>query len=342
MSPVNRVTIFDVAREAGVAISTVSTALSGGPGVSDATRARVRGIAQSMGWVPSMRGRSLVSKRAWAVGLLIQRPATVLEADPFFSGFIAGVEAVLDEAGYALLLQFADSAQQVLERLPRWALGGVVDGVFLTDVEVEDARYELVRDLGLPAVAINTPVWHESLCPVSQDTLGGLRELMDHLIRLGHRRIGHVSGPPQFLHSGQRETVWREALAAAGLAEGPLVRGDFTSEGGVRAADLLLRGPEWPTAVVCANDLTAIGFISQAAELGISVPDDISVTGFDGIQLGSYITPSLTTVQTSPQVLGRRAAEVLLEMVAGRPVQPVEVEPAQLILRRSTAVPPRS
>jgi len=214
--------------------------------------------------------------------------------------------------------------------------------VFLTDVEVEDARYELVRDLGLPAVAINTPVWHESLCPVSQDTLGGLRELMDHLIRLGHRRIGHVSGPPQFLHSGQRETVWREALAAAGLAEGPLVRGDFTSEGGVRAADLLLRGPEWPTAVVCANDLTAIGFISQAAELGISVPDDISVTGFDGIQLGSYITPSLTTVQTSPQVLGRRAAEVLLEMVAGRPVQPVEVEPAQLILRRSTAVPPRS
>jgi DNA-binding LacI/PurR family transcriptional regulator len=335
-----RVTIVDVAREAGVAISTVSASLNGRGGVSEATRARVVGIAERMSWVPSVRGRSLVSRRAWALGLLLQRPAIVLEADPFFVGFIGGVETVLDRAGYALMLQLAVAPGQVLDRVPRWALGGVVDGIFLTDVRRDDPRFALVEELGLPAVAINATDPAHKVASVSQDHSHGMRQALDHLIGLGHRSIAHISGPDGYVRSIEREAVWRDALAAAGLPEGPLVRGDFTSESGSRAADALLALPELPTAVVCANDLTAIGFISRAAALGLNLPTEVSVTGFDGIQLASYTSPPLTTVQTSPHDLGQRAAELLLERVEGLPARDVEIDPAHLVVRDST-VPPR-
>lgn len=336
-----RVTIVDVAREAGVAISTVSASLNGRDGVSAATRERVAGIAQRMGWVPSIRGRSLVSRRAWAVGLLLQRPASVLEADPFFAGFLGGVETVLDAAGYALLLQMAATDDQMLNRVPRWALGGAVDGIFLTDVQRDDPRFGLVEELGLPAVAVNATSPSSHISSVSQNHRDGLRQLVEHLIWLGHRSIAHVSGPGTFVHAIEREQVWRETLGRAGLAEGPLVRGDFTSASGVRAADRLLGLAEPPTAVVCANDLTAVGFISRAAALGINLPEELSVTGFDGIQLASYTTPALTTVQTSPHELGRRAAEVLLNRINGHPAERVSIDPAQLVVRDSTVQPRR-
>ena len=334
-----RVRITDVAREAGVAISTVSAALNGRDGVSEQTRERIAGIAERLGWVPSMRGRSLVSRRAWTVGLLVQRPASVLEADPFFAGFIGGVETVLDDAGYALLLQVAATRERVLLRVPLWARSEVVDGIFLTDVQSDDPRFEVVDRLGLPAVAINCSS-HHAVATVDQQHRPGLVRLLQHLLAQGHTRIAHVSGPPGFVHSAEREATWRSLLTGTGLAPGALFVGDFTSEGGVRAADRLLAVDNPPTAVVCANDLTAIGFISRASALGFSVPSDVSVTGFDGIQLSGFTTPALTTVQTSPHHLGVEAARLLLHLIASGEVLHREIRPAELRVRGSTA-PPR-
>ena len=334
-----RVSITDVAREAGVAISTVSAALNGRTGVSEPTRERIAGIAERLGWVPSMRGRSLVAQRAWAVGLLVQRPASVLEADPFFAGFIGGVETVLDDAGYALLLQLASSRERVLRRVPQWAHSEVVDGIFLTDVQSDEPRFEVIDRVGLPAVAINCAS-HPGVSTVAQQHQPGLVALLQHLLELGHTRIAHVGGPPGFVHSAEREAVWRATLAAAGVDPGPLVAGDFTSEGGARAADLLLATDDPPTAVVCANDLAAIGFISRAGTLGFVVPAQISVTGFDGIQLSGFTSPPLTTVQTSPHDLGAEAARLLLHLIGTGEVLHHEIPPAQLLLRASTA-PPR-
>ncbi len=336
-----RVSITDVAREAGVAISTVSAALNGRDGVSEQTRQRVAGIAQRLGWVPSIRGRSLVSRQAWAVGLLIQRPASVLEADPFFAGFIGGVETVLDEANYALLLQVAANRDRVLQRVPQWALSEVVDGIFLTDVEAQDSRFALVQQLGLPAAAINSGGGQPGLATVHQQHLPGLQALLRHLLQLGHVRIAHVTGAPGFVHTVEREQVWRHELAAAGVAPSAPVLGDFTSEGGARAAEQLLLSANPPTAVVCANDLTAIGFISRATALGFSVPADVSVTGFDGIQLSGYTAPPLTTVQTAPHELGAEAARLLLRLIATGEARHSEIPAAELVVRASTAPPGR-
>lgn len=334
------VTIADVAREAGVSISSVSVALNGGPGVSDETRARIVEVARSTGWVPSMRGRSLSGNRAFAVGLVVQRKPEVLEADPFFAGFIGGVESVLEKRDFALVLQLAASRTGMTDRCRRLALDRRIDGIFLTDIWLKDPRIPLLATLGLPTIAINAG---NGACPfptVRQDPEPGLRDLMAHLVGLGHRRIAHISGPKGMFHSAQRLNAWRMGLDADGIPHGPIADGDFTSKGGARAADELLSLPEPPTAVVCANDLTAFGFIARATALGFNVPKQVSVTGYDGIQLGSYMRPPLTTVTTSPHDLGRSAAKLLLDLIDGKTVGDVSIQPASLVVRESTAPPP--
>jgi DNA-binding LacI/PurR family transcriptional regulator len=332
-----RVTIIDVARSAGVSIASVSAALNGRSGVSEETRARIGEVADRLGWVPSLRGRSLSQKRAFAVGLVIQRSATVVESDPFFAGFIGGVEAVLVDRGYALVLQVGASRSAMLERYHRLLLDHRIDGVFLTDIEDRDPRFAMLARSGTPAVAVNAG----PDCPmpaVRQDHAPGLLELVDRVVALGHRRIAHVSGPPGFIHSGQRERVWRDALRRQGLRPGPVFAGDFSIRSGTLAADRLFRqggrSPR-PTAVVCANDLMALGFLTRAVDLGLDVPGELSVTGFDGIEFGAYARPSLTTVATSPHQLGAASARSLLASIEdGRP-EDVEIEPTRLVLRDS-------
>ena len=327
----DRVTILDVASRAGVAISSASAALNGRPGVSDETRERIRNAADDLGYVPSLRGRSLSSKRAFAVGLVVQRPTDVLAADPFFAAFIGGAESVLAEDGYALVLQMATTAEDALQRHRRLAADRRVDGVFLNEIRIDDPRVSLLTELGMPAVGINPDPTDFPFPSVRQDHQPGITSLIDHLIELGHVNIAHVSGPPEFIHTRQRMDAWREALVARGVDPGPVIAGDFTYEGGERAADQLVKG-DHPTAVFCANDLMAIGLMSRAQELGLTIPDDLSVAGFDGVRLGDYVRPTLTSLQTSPWLMGAKAATILLDQVAGIEPGDITVEPAELHL----------
>ncbi len=332
-----RVTIIDVAQAAGVSIASVSAALNGRPGVSEQTRARIGEVADRLGWVPSLRGRSLSARQAYAVGLVIQRSARVVESDPFFAGFIGGVEAVLVDRGYALVLQVGDSRTAMLERHHRLLLDHRIDGVFLTDIEDEDPRYAMLARTGTAAVAVN-PGPECPMPAVRQDHAPGLGELVARVVALGHRRIAHLGGPPGLIHTGQRERVWREVLRQQGIRPGRVVAGDFSIQSGTRAADRLLgsaaRGPH-PTAVVCANDLMALGFMTRAVDLGIDVPGEVSVTGFDGIEFGAYVRPSLTTVATSPHALGEAGARLLLASIEDSRPADVDIEPTRLVVRDS-------
>jgi DNA-binding LacI/PurR family transcriptional regulator len=332
-----RITIVDVAHKAGVSISSVSSALNGGGEVSESTRKRILEVAKDLGWVPSLRGRSLSGQRTFAVGLVVQRQPEVLSSDPFFASFISGIEAVLEPRGQALVLQMATDAAASTERYRRLSAEHRVDGVFLDEIRVDDPRIPLLSQLGTPTVAVNSEKSRTPFPSVRQNYREGITEVVNHLIGIGHRHIAHVTGDMAFIHSHQRLGAWRTALENAGIAPGPVFEGDYTLEGGTAAADALLGPGRDVTAVVCANDLMAIGLMARAADLGIRVPEDVSVTGYDGNEVGTYMRPSLTTVMTSPSAIGRAAATMLLDSIEGNQVEDVEIAPARLVIRQSTA-----
>jgi DNA-binding LacI/PurR family transcriptional regulator len=331
----SRVTIGDVAARAGVAISSVSSALNGRSGVSEATRERIMAVAAEMGFAPSAMARSLSGKQAFAVGLVVHRDTEVLEQDPFFATFIAGVERCIDPRGYALVLQIGEEPGKALERYRRLAATQRVDGVFLDELTEDDPRVQLVQEIGLPAVAVN-PDPDFPLPAVRQDCVSGIEDAVAHLRTLGHTSVAFVGGPPQFVHSRQREAAWRHACDKVGVLQGPVATGNFTFEGGAAAAHQLLSTPERPTAVLCVNDLSAMGLIAEAREMGVRVPRDVSVIGFDGVRMGALSRPSLSTITTTPAGAGFEAAEILLALIAGEHPSDVELAPAEFVARDSS------
>jgi len=334
---VGRVTIIDVAKTAGVAVSSASVALNGRPGVSEETRQRVQSVADSLGFVPSLRAKSLSSKRAFTIGLVVQRSPDVLESDPFFGALIGGIETAIDGHDYALILQVAADDADAENHYRRLAANRRVDGVILDELRDHDPRIALVQELALPAVAIIPDKDTFPLSAVRQSSAPGITELVDHLVALGHARIAHVSGSPHYVHTRERIEAWREALEAHGLQPGPLIPGDFTSTGGHRAADQLLALADRPTAVVCANDLCAVGLMNRLQDRGLTIPQDVSVTGFDGIALGEYVRPALTTVRSTPARVGKTAALLLLDTIRNpTAIHTKTVLPGRMVVRAST------
>ncbi|MEU8225774.1 LacI family DNA-binding transcriptional regulator [Kribbella sp. NPDC048915] len=332
-----RPTIADVARRAGVSKGAVSFALNGRPGLAQATVDKILAAADELGWRPSNRARSLSVSKAFALGLVITRDPAVLSSDPFFPAFIAGVESVLAPRGQALVLQVAGDGSEA-DGYRRLAQDGRVDGVFLSDLRHDDPRIELLAELGLPAVTLNRPDKDSPFPAVTLDDRPGTSAVVEHLVELGHTRIAHVAGPPAFVHATVRATVFAETLAAAGLQPVAVETGDFTAAGGIEATRRLLALPEPPTAIVYANDRMAIAGLGAAQAAGLTVPDDLSIAGFDDSEIAEYVHPGLTTVRADPFRFGAAAAETLNRVVDGETDVPdVELPPAELVVRRSTA-----
>ena len=335
-----RPTIADVATRAGVSKGAVSFALNGRPGLAQTTVDRILAAADELGWRPSNRARSLSVSKAFALGLVITRDPGVLSSDPFFPAFIAGVESVLAVRGQALVLQVVTPGEDEAAGYRRLAQDGRVDGVFLSDLRHEDPRIELLTSLGLPAVTLNRPEGSSPFPAVCLDDRPGTIEVVEHLLALGHRRIAHVAGPSAFVHATARSTAFVSALAAAGLKPAGIEESDFTAAGGIEATRRLLALPDRPTAIVYANDRMAIAGLGAAQQAGLSVPDDLSIAGFDDSELAEFVHPGLTTVRADPFSFGSVAADTLNQLIDGdADVSDVELPPARLIIRRSTATP---
>jgi len=332
-----RPTINDVALAAGVSKGAVSFALNGRPGISPDTRTRILEAAESLGWSPSPRARALSVSKALAVGLVIARPPEILRADAFFPSFIAGLEAVLSTRGHALLLQVAEHDDVAAYR--RLVQEGRVDGVFVTDLAVDDERPALLEELDLPAIIIGPHLGEQSRARQSAlgvDDAPGIRAAVEHLVELGHRNIAHVSGPLRLVHGRSRQLAWSQALEDAGLPEGVCVEADFSAESGASAMRTLLDLADPPTAVVFANDLMAMAGLSLAISRGLSVPGDLSVTGFDDVEISAHLQPSLTSVHTDVVAMGRAAATRLLELIDLLDPTPADLPDARLVVRSST------
>jgi len=335
-----RPTIADVARRAGVSKGAVSFALNDRPGVAPDTRRRILDAAAALGWAPSMRARGLTHARAYALGLVVARPAHLLGADPFFPAFIAGVETELAPRGQALVLQVVPDAAAEEDGYRRLARDGRVDGVFLLDLRVDDPRFGLLDELGVPAAVLGEPGRPTAFPRLVLDEAAGVEEAVDHLAALGHTDIAHVSGPDGYLHAQHREEAWATRLRHHGLPAGPVEKGDFTAAGGAAATQSLLGRRPRPTAIVYANDLMAVAGLTVARQLGLSVPHDLSVTGFDDTELASHVVPPLTTVRGDPEAWGQVATRVLLDLVEHGSAEDVSLPPARLVPRGSTAPPP--
>ncbi|OJX75040.1 LacI family DNA-binding transcriptional regulator [Leifsonia sp. 71-9] len=337
MSPA-AVTINDVARAAGVSKGLVSLALNERPGVATETRERILAAARELGWTPNPSARGLTTRRAYALGLILRRPARTIEVDPFFAAFIAGVETVLAERGQVLVLTVVPDQEAEERAYTRLASDKRVDGFLLTDLLASDDRIGLIERLGSQAVSLGEPVGGSPFPVITRDYDAGIDELVTHLVALGHRRIVHVSGDERMLHGLRRRERFESAMRAAGL-DPVVVATDFSPEQGAAATTSLLDAAEPPTAIVYGNDPMAIAGMGVAHERGLRLPHDLSITGLDGSQIGTYIYPSLTTLDNDPAGWGIAAATALLRLVEHDESADVALPPARLVVRASTAPP---
>ncbi|MFD5214189.1 LacI family DNA-binding transcriptional regulator [Microbacterium sp. NPDC058345] len=329
-----RTTIADVAREAGVTKATVSHALSGNRPISPETRAKVLAAAERLNWVPSQSARSLATRRANAIGVVLARDPEVIANDSFFPAFIAGVESVLAEAETALLLQVVPD-RDAEERAYRSMSHGRADGAILLDLRIDDWRVPVLEELGMPTVLVGAYDRAHGFSCVRTDDGAPMRELIEHLRAQGHSRIAHVSGPMDYVHSKARADAYVEAVGDAAL----LREGDFTAGSGRECTAELLALAERPTAILYSNDTMAIAGLSLARSQGLVVPTDLAVAGFDDDHLSAHLSPSLTSVSSDPAARGRAAARLLRDGILGAEPRTELIDCNIVHFRESTSGP---
>ena len=335
----SRTTIRDIAERAGVSKGAVSYALNGRPGVSDSTRERILSIANELGWYPNRAARALSAARADACGLILARPARTLALEPFFMEFIAGVEVELSSRSVALTLQLVQNTREEIAVYRRWWGEHRVDGVLLVDLRVDDPRVDELVRLGLPAVVVGGPLGNRALPAVFHDEASVVVEAVHYLAALGHTRIAHVTGVSEFVHTGQRSAAFQRATTELGL-HAEILETDYSAESGARATRRLLSLPDPPTAIVFDSDLLAVTGLGVAQRMGFTVPDDVSIVGWDDSLISQVVHPPLTAITRDLTGFGAEAARHLLAAIDGDAGGDVQTTRGELTVRGSTA-PPR-
>lgn len=342
-----RATIVEVAKAAGVSTTTVSVVLNerrSNVRISEATRAAVKQAAERLGYIPNQAAQSLRRRRVTMLTLIV---GTL--ANPFFVDVAGGVRASAVARGYEVNVVDAElpaAELQVLEQLRNGSSAGLIvaSGRHAMRAQAIAALQELVRR-GLPAVILADQSPDPAIPAIRIDDAAGAYEATAHLLALGHRRVAHLTARRSTLaedeHSVESDRFhgYLRALAAAGVAFEPgwVAQGEATLAGGhALIRELLARPGPRPTALFCVNDLMAIGALRALAEAGIRVPADMAVVGFDGVELGRFVTPALTTVNQPREMMGRLACEMLFGMLDGHAPAPGErVLPAELLVRES-------
>ena len=333
-----RPTITDVAALAGVSRTAVSKVFNDHGSISLATEARIREAARKLQWTPSATAIALRSARSWTVGLILHRPGLEPDDDPRLPvSLIAGLEPVLASSGYGLLLQTTAEEREQAQTYRRLAEAKRVDGVVLVDSMIGDTRFELARELGLPAVLVGTPWREDPIAYLGHGTHGaGMPEAAEHLVALGHRRIAYIDGPEHQVDARDRAQALAAALTRHAIRLVAHTTGPYSpSSAAVRTAELLDRWPD-VTAILYGEDTMALAGMHVLWSRGLRVPEDVSVIGYNGIEVGEWVQPQLTTVRRDSVQRGRAAAVVLLRLLGQHVEQEYLVEEPALVVRSST------
>jgi LacI family transcriptional regulator len=331
-------TMSDVARHAGVDVSTVSRALGSRTAgmLRSETVERVLRAAEELGYRPNVLARSLRTQRSHTVGMVIPDLT-----NPFFPPVVRGVEEALDAADYTLIIANTDNVAAREERGLQSLVGRQVDGLLIATSHVGDDLPGADGLGGLPLVLVNRRGSDPSVPSVVPDDAHGIELVVDHLTKLGHRTIGHVAGPSDTSTGRSRAEAFETTMTAAGLFADDLVERTavFAIEDGRTACERLLDRRPDTTAVVAANDLLAIGCLRLLRERRIHVPGAMSVVGFNDMPLVDLIDPPLTTVRVPQHEMGREAGRLLLRLIAGEDLAGEPVIRAfapELVVRGST------
>lgn len=335
-----RVTLIDVAKRAGVSRQTVSRVLNGDPHVAEETRRRVEEAIRALGYRPNRAARSLARGQTNTIAVVVPYTAEYLFSDPHLLRFIAGVDQEANQRDFVLLVSSAKSPHD-LSAYERVAQLGGVDGIIVVETVPTAAGLDLLLQHGHPCVVLGYGLRGADCYCVHADDFGGARLGTLHLLSLGHRRIGVISGPDETVVAIEaRLQGVRRTLAEHGyrLPDEYVVAGDFTPESGYEAARRLMSLPAPPTAIFALNDRMAIGAIRYLKEAGYRVPQDVSVIGFDDVPLAELFDPPLTTIRQPALEMGQQAARVLFDLIRGyAPATRTLVLPVDLIVRKSTA-----
>lgn len=329
-------TLEDVARRAGVSTATVSKVLSNTPYFTEETRLKVMQAVEELGYIPNLAARALSSGKTHIIAVVFPYVYDAIFADPLVLTILEGIEAECTRRGYNILLSTPRiSSNGIDENYLQLVQSGYLDGVLALDSYPVNSVLKPVTEKGIPAVAIG---YHDCPYSVCSDDRGGGFQLMQYALSLGHRRIGIIS-IPDHLHFcvPERLAGLRAAAEAVGLDYNTLPKsnGDWSTPSGARCAAELLTAHPNLTALVCLNDRMAIGAIQQARELGRDVPRDLSVVGYDDIPMAAMFAPPITTISQQGPEMGRVAARMLFEILAGK--RPTRLSmPTHLIVRQSS------
>jgi LacI family transcriptional regulator, galactose operon repressor len=305
-------TIRDVARAAGVSTATVSRVLAGIGNPRQETAEAVRGAVATLDYRPSGVARSLRMKRTRTLGLIV----TDIQ-NPFFPELVRNADLAARGQGYSILLGSAAYDEHRAMHYLSLMVDRRVDGLIIASSQVSDESLKWLLSSPVPAVIVNAEASGLPVPVITSDNVGGARLAVEHLLGLGHRRIAYVHGPSTYTADAPRAEGFRRACRDAGLPEAdtPEVTGDGLFEGGERAAGELLRGGLRVTAIVCYNDITAIGVLRELRAAHVGVPAEVSVIGVDDIAAAAWVVPALTTVAQQKGEMGRIAVERLVAAI---------------------------
>ncbi len=334
----SRLTIRDIAREAGVSAATVSRVMNAPAEVSPKTLAAVRAVIDRHGYLSDGIAVSLASARSHTIGVVIP---TITNS--IYAASTQAIQRVAQAAGYTVLLGVSEFSQDTEEQLIRQLLNRRVDGLILTGFERPRGLYDLMRANAVPFVVTwKTVDASESIPSVSFDNYEGSRLALSHLLSLGHERIALICGRTAVNdRARERRQAYEDVMRKSGLAvhRDWICEADFGHvEGRLTMQKLLALSPR-PTAVFCANDVQAIGALFECQEQGVNVPTEMSLVGFDDVPAAQFVRPQLTTVRVPADDMGRVGAERLIGAITDRRIPKGQVLPVELVIRETTSVP---
>jgi DNA-binding LacI/PurR family transcriptional regulator len=338
-----RATISDVARLAGVSPGAVSKVFNGTGRISEATSIRIREAAASLNWTPNPAAIALRTSRAQAIGLVLNSSSELPDVGAASVGLISGIESILAPREYGLLLNvFLTGSHDERTFYRNLAERQRMDGVILTNSVVHDTRFDLMRELKLPAVLIGTP-WTPGVVEFidADPPNAGIPDAVEHLVTLGHTRIAYIGGPAGFVLPNIRRAAFEETATAAGVTPTAVISTEYSPTSAAEETTRLLDLAEPPTAIMYGTDTMAIAGMRTAQSRGLHVPRDLSVVGYEGLQVGEWVDPQLTTVQRFAVQRGRAAAAKLLRLLGEPGTDDVPLEKPVLVVRASTGPAPK-